>query len=160
MTVRLMHADDAEAIAAIYNEGIRGRGATLRPDEVTAGDVASWVDQIERHPVVGVVRDDEVLGGARAGKYSDFPPYAGVGELAIYVRTDARGTGVGRELVEGLAAAARESGHWKLTAKVFPGNQASLGLLTGCGWREVGLHLRHGRLDGAWLDVVLLELSL
>jgi RimJ/RimL family protein N-acetyltransferase len=26
-----------------------------------------------------------------------------------------------------------------------------------CGWREVGLHRRHARLDGEWRDVLLVE---
>jgi phosphinothricin acetyltransferase len=26
-----------------------------------------------------------------------------------------------------------------------------------CGWREVGLHHSHGRLDGEWRDVLLVE---
>jgi hypothetical protein len=28
------------------------------------------------------------------------------------------------------------------------------------GWREVGLHLRHGCLDGVWRDVLVVERSL
>jgi L-amino acid N-acyltransferase YncA len=26
-----------------------------------------------------------------------------------------------------------------------------------CGWREVGVHRRHGRLDGEWKDTMLVE---
>jgi L-amino acid N-acyltransferase YncA len=26
-----------------------------------------------------------------------------------------------------------------------------------CGWREVGMHLRHGRLEGVWRDVLVVE---
>ena len=156
-----MQAADAEAVAAIYNEGIRGRGATFRTEEQTAADVAPWVDAAERYPVVVAGdHDGAVVGWARAGSYSDFGPYAGVGELAIYVTADARGSGVGRALIDGLAAAARERGYWKLIAKVFPENEASVALLHSCGWRDVGLHLRHGNLDGEWRDVLLLELSL
>jgi L-amino acid N-acyltransferase YncA len=53
--------------------------------------------------------------------------------------------------------AAGELGYWKLTGKLFPENAASLALVRRCGWREVGLHLRHGRLDGAWRDVLVVE---
>ena len=160
MRVRDIQVADAEAVAAIYNEGIRGRGATFRTEEQAAADVARWVDAAERYPVVVAESDGAVAGWARAGSYSDFGPYAGVGELAIYVTADARGTGVGRALVEGLAATARDRGYWKLVAKVFPENEASVALLHRCGWRDVGLHLRHGNLDGEWRDVLLLERSL
>jgi L-amino acid N-acyltransferase YncA len=160
MRIREMQHADAEAVAAIYNEGIRGRGATFRTQELTAADIAPWADQIERFPAVVAERDGDVLGWARAGLYTDFAPYAGVGELAVYVAAGARGTGVGRELIQGLEALARERGHWKLLAKVFPENEGSVGLLHACGWRDVGLHLRHGNLDGVWRDVLVLEKSL
>ena len=155
-----MEAGDAEAVAAIYNEGIRGRGATFQTVEQTPADVLPWVDQHERHPVVVADDDGAVVGWARAGMYSDFRPYDGVGEVAIYVTAAARGTGVGRALLDGLADAARERGHWKLLAKVFPQNEASVALFHRCGYRDVGLHLRHGQLDGEWLDVLVVERSL
>jgi phosphinothricin acetyltransferase len=110
--------------------------------------------------VIVCERDGTVVGWARAGSYSAFPPYRGVGELAIYVTADARGGGVGRALVEGLADVARKRGYWKLVAKVFPANEASVSLLHRCGWRDVGRHLRHGSIDGEWRDVLLLEKSL
>jgi L-amino acid N-acyltransferase YncA len=155
-----MQRCDAEAVAAIYNEGIRGRGATFQTAERTAEDVSPWLDQADRHPVIVAERDDRIVGWARAGSYSDFEAYAGVGELAIYVTADARGGGVGRALVDALADSARDRGYWKLIAKVFPANEASIELLHRCGYRDVGLHLRHGRLDGEWRDVLLLEKSL
>jgi phosphinothricin acetyltransferase len=161
MRIRTMETDDAEPVAAIYNEGIRGRGATFQTREQGGGDVAPWLDRADRFPVVVAESDDGVLmGWARAGSYSEFAAYAGVGELAIYVTADARGAGVGRALLGGLADLARERGYWKLVAKVFPENEASIALLHRCGWRDVGLHLRHGNLDGEWRDVLLLELSL
>jgi phosphinothricin acetyltransferase len=155
-----MEPADAEAVAAIYNEGIRSRGATLRTDVQSAADVAPWAGQRDRHPVVVAERDGRVVGWSRAGRYSDFRPYDGVGEVAIYVTADARGTGVGRALLDGLADAARRQGHWKLLAKVFPRNEASVELFHRCGYRDVGLHLRHGQLHGEWLDVLVVERSL
>jgi L-amino acid N-acyltransferase YncA len=155
-----MEPGDADAVAAIYNEGIRGRGATFRADEVDASHVAPWVEQRDRYPVLVAEIDGAVAGWARAGSYSDIEPYRGVGELAIYVTADARGGGIGRELVDGLGDTARERGYWKLIAKVFPANEASIALLRSCGYREVGLHLRHGSIDGEWRDVLLLERSL
>ena len=155
-----MEPGDAEAVAAIYNEGIRGRGATFRAEEVDAAHVAVWPQQRDRHPVLVAERDGQVVGWARAGSYSDFDPYRGVGELAIYVTAAARGGGVARTLVNALGDACRTQGYWKLIAKVFPANEASIALLHGCGYRDVGLHRRHGSIDGEWRDVLLLELSL
>ena len=46
---------------------------------------------------------------------------------------------------------------WKLVGKVFPENMACVRLVGRCGFREVGLHHRHSRLDGEWRDVLLVE---
>jgi phosphinothricin acetyltransferase len=155
-----MEARDAGAVAAIHNEGIRGRGATFQTWEQTPDAVAAWVEQLDRFPVVVAEADGAVVGWARAGRYSDFAPYDGVGELAIYVTAAARQRGVGRTLVDQLCQVARAQGYWKITAKVFTKNETSTALLRRCGFRDVGVHLRHGPLDGEWLDVLVLERSL
>jgi L-amino acid N-acyltransferase YncA len=89
--------------------------------------------------------------------YSDRPCYAGIGEFSVYVAREQRGGGTGRVLVEALAQACREKGFWKLVSRVFPENQASRALCRATGFREVGVHHRHARLDGEWRDVVVVE---
>ena len=160
MRIRQMAHEDAPTVAAIYNEGIRGRGATFQTRERTAGDVAPWAGEGDRWPVLVAERDGTVVAWARASRYSDFEKYSGVGEVGIYVTADARGGGVGADLLDALAAEARERGFWKLIAKVFPENKSSIALFRRCGYRDVGTHLRHGQLDGEWKDVLLLELAL
>lgn len=160
MQVREMRAGDADAVAAIYNEGVAER-ATFRPGDASGDEVVGWLDRAERFPILVAERDDRVAGWARVTPYSEFAPYAGVGELGIYVTRTERGNRVAHALVAALCTTARERGYWKLTAKVFPDNEASLRLLRGLGFRDVGLHVRHGRhADGEWRDVLLLERSL
>lgn len=55
---------------------------------------------------------------------------------------------------------AASRGLHKLTAKVFATNAPSIALFESAGFRTVGTHVRHGCLDGDWLDVILLERSL
>ena len=45
----------------------------------------------------------------------------------------------------------------KLTSRVFPENTASRALLKGLGFEEIGIHRRHGQLDGRWRDCVIVE---
>jgi L-amino acid N-acyltransferase YncA len=42
-------------------------------------------------------------------------------------------------------------------SRVFTFNEASRALCRSCGFREVGVYEKHGRLDGRWLDVVIVE---
>ncbi len=102
-------------------------------------------------------RPKDLSGWARIAEYSPRPAYAGVGEVSIYVDRDARGQGVGSALLAELSRQAAELGYWKLTGKLFPENEASVRLVRRNGWREVGLHLRHGNLEGQWRDVLVME---
>jgi phosphinothricin acetyltransferase len=83
--------------------------------------------------------------------------YGGVAEVSVYVASDARGQGVGRKLLEGLIRQSEQCGLWTLQAGIFPENAASVALHKRCGFREVGVRERIGRLKGVWRDVVLLE---
>ena len=78
----------------------------------------------------------------------------GAVELEVGLR---RGRGIGRQLLDALIEAARARGNWKLVSRIFPFNTASRALCRACGFREVGLYEKHGRLDGRWLDVVIVE---
>jgi phosphinothricin acetyltransferase len=83
--------------------------------------------------------------------------YAGIAEFSIYLDRSARGRGLGRQLLSALIDVAREHGYWKLVSRIFPSNAGSRALCRSCGFREVGTYEKHGRLDGQWRDVVIVE---
>jgi len=147
---------DAAAIAVIYNEGIAERGATFETEPRGATDVEGWFD--ERHPIV-VVEGEEgnVVGFAATFEYRPRSCYDGVAEFSVYVRPDARRQDVGRLALEALAREAESRGFWKLLSRVFVENESSLALLRASGFRAVGTYARHGRLEGEWRDVVIVE---
>jgi L-amino acid N-acyltransferase YncA len=99
-----------------------------------------------------------VAGWASVGPYDDVHDYyAGVGEATLYVDREARRGGAGRALLSALADQAAQRGYHKLVGKIFTSNEPSIALVKSCGWREVGVHHRHGRLDGVWKDVLVVE---
>lgn len=147
-------------MAAIYNEGIEERIATFETRLRSAADVEPWLNAGERLPLIVAEQDGEVIGWARILAYGEREVYAGVGEASFYVTGRARGRGLGRRLLQALEERAGELGYWKLIALLFTENAASAALLRRCGWREVGVHERHARLDGQWRDVLLAERSL
>jgi L-amino acid N-acyltransferase YncA len=63
----------------------------------------------------------------------------------------------GGALLGGLADGAARRGYHKLIGKIFTSNEPSIALVRSCGWRQVGVHHRHGRLDGDWKDVLVVE---
>lgn len=154
--IRPATAADAEAIAAIYNEGIEDRVATFETRVRGAEDVLAWLEE-PRPFVVAVDGDGLLLGFARVSPYSDRCVYAGVGEHGVYVARAARGLGVGRRLLEALCEASEAGGLYKLTSRIFTDNAASRAAHRAAGFTEVGIQRRHGRLDGEWKDCVLVE---
>ena len=146
---------DLAAIAAIYSEGIAERVATFETDPRTAADVEPWLGE----PLPLLVAEDggAVVGWAKLSEYSDRCAYAGVAEASVYVSRAGRGRGTGRALVEAACAAAEERGLWKVIGLLFPENEASRALFARAGFAEVGTFRRHGRLDGEWRDVLVLE---
>jgi phosphinothricin acetyltransferase len=155
--IRPAEPQDAEAIAAIYNQGIEERQATFQTRLHDPGELELKTEQRGGMLLVAE-REGKVVGWAGWSGYDDPAEYyAGVAECAVYVGREARRRGVGAELLEGLAAEAPRAGVHKLLAKVFASNEASVSLFRRAGFREVGTHFRHGNLEGEWKDVVVLE---
>jgi L-amino acid N-acyltransferase YncA len=153
---RVARPDDAEAIAAIYNEGIEDGIATFETRLRTADEVLKWFGG--RFPIVVVEHEDgAVIAFASASEYRPRECYAGVAEFSVYVARAARGAGVGRLAMESLIDEARKAGFWKLVSRVFVENAASRALLRRVGFREVGIYERHGKLRGTWRDTVIVE---
>lgn len=150
---------DAQVIADIYNSGIQARVATFETTLRREADILAWFDL--PYPVV-VVEDPGIKGAgvvafAATSSYRSRACYAGITEFMVYVALDRQKQGFGRMALETLFEAALKSGYYKLVSRVFVDNHASRRLLASVGFREVGVYERHGRLDGVWHDVVIVE---
>jgi phosphinothricin acetyltransferase len=146
---------DAGSIARIYNEGIEDRSATFETRTRSVEDVRGWFDGV--HPIAVVEENSEVIAFAATSSYRNRECYAGVAETSLYVARAWRSRGAGRMAMLALFDAAEKAGFWKLLSRVFPENAASRGLIQSLGFREVGVYEKHGKLDGAWRDVVIVE---
>jgi len=147
---------DAEAICAIYNVAIAERGSTFETELRSPADFRERIRD-RRFPLLVAKLEDDVVGWAGLASYSSRPCYAGIGECSVYVDAETRGRGIGTTLADALASAAEENGFHKLIGKLFTDNLASVHLVKRCGFTSVGLHRRHGQLDGAWRDVLVVE---
>lgn len=155
MKTQMATPEDAVAIAHIYNQGIEDRLATFETRLRSPEDVNAWFDGI--HPVVVVEDGGKIIAFASTSSYRPRECYAGIAEFSVYVSREARGRGVGHLAMKALISAAEEAGFYKLVCRVFIENTTSRALLKSVGFREVGLYEKHGKLDGIWRDVVIME---
>ena len=156
MTVRRATPADADAIAAIYNEGIQEGIATFETRLRTRDDVAGWFG--ERFPIV-VAENGEgrVIAFASTSEYRPRECYAGIAEFSVYVARSARRQGAGRRALALLIEEAGHAGFWKLVSRIFVENEPSRALMRSLGFREVGIYHRHAQSRGSWRDVVIVE---
>lgn len=155
MQARAAVPADAGEIARVYNQGIEDGTATFETRLRSEADVRAWFDGV--HPIVVIEEAGCVLAFAAAFSYRPRECYAGIAEVSVYVERAARGRGAGRMAVEALACEAARAGFWKLVSRVFPENTGSRALCRSTGFREVGTYEKHGRLNGTWRDVIIVE---
>jgi L-amino acid N-acyltransferase YncA len=152
--VRPMRPADADEVLAIYQSGLDTGQASF---ETAAPTWAAFdAGRLPGHRLVAV-SESGVLGWVAVSPVSTRPVYAGVVEHSLYVHPDARGRGVGRQLLDALIASTEAAGIWTIQSGVFPENTASLALHRVAGFRIIGTRERVGRHCGVWRDVVLLE---
>ena len=156
--VRAAEERDAADIARIYMQAIQDRLATFEHFLVTPEERARWVaEHSGKFPLLVAELNGRVLGWTSLSPYQVRPRIEGIAELLIFIDRDYRRHGVGRELMRAIQAAARQLGHRKLIGRFVAHNDAGRTLCRMTGWREVGVHQKHTRLEGRWHDVIVVE---
>jgi len=149
--IRAYETADWPEVERIYREGIATGNATFESEPPTR-------EAFEAKPLK-LVADG---GWVAAAPVSAREVYRGVVEHSVYVSEEARGRGLGRQLLEALEVAAVASGIWTIQSSVFPENSASLALHESLGYRVVGRRERialqtYGPYAGQWRDTILIE---
>ena len=162
LCVRLAGPEDAEAIRGIYNEAVANTTATMDTEPRTPQQQAAWM---AAHAPGGrfralVAEGEEggrVVGYASLSPFSPKPGYATTAEVSVYVHCDARGQGVGKQLLAALLSEARLHGFAALYASISADNEASLKLHASHGFFTAGTLRRVARKFDIWVDVVLMQ---
>jgi L-amino acid N-acyltransferase YncA len=154
--VRSAQPGDAESICAIYNAALAERSSTFETEPRSATDFLSRIGD-SRLPMLVAETGEGAIGWGGLAPYSNRDCYRGAGEASVYVAHEARGRGIGTALAEALAVEGAAAGFHKMIGKLFTDNTASIRLTERCDFSAVGVHRRHGRLDGRWRDVLVVE---
>lgn len=158
MKLRLGTLDDASDLREIYNREVLETTNTFDIEPRTLEEQESWI--AEREGALGVVVaeiDGRVVGFASLSPYRPRAAYRTTVENSVYVDQSARGSGVGRALMEELIDVATRRGFHTIVAHIAGGHEASIGLHHACGFQVVGTEREVGRKFGKWLDVIVMQ---
>ncbi len=161
MDIRLATLEDAPAILAIYNHEVENTTATFDLVGRTLSEQRDWLK--ERSGALGVLVaeiDGVVVAFASLSPYRTRPAYRTTVEDSIYVSGGARGSGVGKSMLNALIDLAAQRGFHTIIAHIAGGSEASVSLHQACGFTIVGSEREVGRKFGKWLDVVVMQLMI
>ncbi len=147
---------DAAAVWRIYNQGIEDRLATFTTQIRPLGEVEAWLKD-PRFTVLLAENFRQPAGWALLRPYRDGATYRTIAEMNIYVDRSWRRHAVGRLLAKALFEEARAKGFSKLLGYLLERNLSGRKLVERLGFREVGVHYRHGDPREAAPDVVVVE---
>jgi L-amino acid N-acyltransferase YncA len=147
--------EDWPAVREIYAQGIATGDATF---DTEAPEWERWnAGHLEACRLVARDPAGEVVAWAALSPVQRKSAYRGVAEGSLYVREDARNTGIGRRLTQAMIEASETAGIWTVELWIFPENKASIALCESLGFRIVGVRERIGKREGRWRDVVVME---
>ena len=155
-------AADLEGLVTIYNEVIASSTAVFTSTAVTLEERRHWwqTRTAQGYPVL-IARDAH--GVAAFGTFGDFrawPGYRFTVEHTLHVRADARGRGIGTQLLRVLIGRAHSLGKHVMIAGVDADNAASIRFHERLGFTQAGRLREVGYKFDRWLDLVFLQRAL
>lgn len=163
MQIRDAEDRDLEGITTIYNDAVEQTTAIWNETTIDVENRRAWlVDRRNAgYPVLVTVSDeDKVLGYASFGDWRAWDGYRYTVEHSVYVRSDQRGAGIGKALMEALIGRAGDIGKHVMVAGIEAGNTGSIRLHQKLGFEQAGLIRQVGTKFGRWLDLAFLQLTL
>jgi phosphinothricin acetyltransferase len=160
MPIRDAETGDLPQILAIYNEVIATSTAVYSTEPSTLAERGDWFEQRRRRgfPVLAASEGDRVLGFSSFGEFRGaFSGYRHSVEHSVHVRAEARGAGIGRQLVAALFPLAAALGKHVMIGAVDAANEGSLRFHQRLGFERVGHFREVGRKFDRWLDLVFVQ---
>jgi phosphinothricin acetyltransferase len=160
--IAIRPASDADlpAITAIYAHHVLHGTGTFETDPPSLADMTQRHTDVLTRGLPYLVAEEagQVLGFAYCNWFKPRPAYRFSAEDSIYVAPGTSGRGIGRMLLQALAAQAEQAGVRKLIAVIGDSaNAGSIGVHSTCGFTHVGVLKSCGWKFNRWLDVVLME---
>jgi phosphinothricin acetyltransferase len=162
MQIRNATEADLQQMLDIYNEIIANTTAVFQYDLHTLEMRREWFAQKQKDgfPVFVAEENGEALGFSTIGPFRNWQAYKYSVENSVYVRTDLRGKGIGKLLLQATIDAAKEMKMHTIIAGIDASNEASIEMHKKFGFIEVAYFKEVGYKFDRWLDLKFLQLML
>jgi L-amino acid N-acyltransferase YncA len=164
VTVRDAVGDDAESIVRILNPIIETGSYTVFDRPFTVDEERHYIGTLPPRAIFHVAistADDLVVGFQSLEPFATYTrAFDHVGVLGTYVSMAWHRQGVARTLFGATFAAARRNGYEKLFTYIRSDNLVALAVYRSQGFHEVGTAHRHAKLQGRYVDEVIVEKQL
>lgn len=159
--VRDVRIEDAEEILAILNPIIAARCYTAMDTAITVEAERAFIRTFPDRGIFLVAIDtasSRIVGFQNVSPFGTFThAFDHVGVIGTYVDLERRRQGVATQLFAATSDAARRKGYEKFFTYVRADNEAGLKTYLGQGFRIVGRADRQAKIDGRYIDEVIIE---
>ena len=164
LVIRDVALGDAEAILGILNPIIETKRYTVFAAPFSLDAERSY---IAKFPARGVWKIALRQPDGRAVGFQVLEPFGSyttafdhVGTLGTYVDLELRRQGIAKALFAATFEAARAKGYEKLFTFIRADNPAALSTYQACGFEIIGRARRHTKINGVYIDEILIERAL
>src|SRR5687768_4798610 len=152
---------DAEAIARILNDIIGARVFTAFDTPFSIEAERAYIETFPERGVFLVAtseRDRQVVGFQSMEPFASYThAFDHVGVLGTYVDLDCRRTGIAKRLFPATFEAAVRKGYRKIFTYIRADNRAALSTYIHHRFTIVGTARGHARIDGQYVDAIIVE---
>lgn len=159
LNLRPATESDLAGINEIYNFYVDNSLAIFDWEKHSIEKRTQWFKEHQENnlPVLVATDGEQILGWASASKYSQRCGYYKTVELSIYILSEYKRKGLGRQLLSALISACKTDEYHAMLAIVASDNLGSIKLLKEFDFAVAGALKEVGYKFDRWLDVVIMQ---
>ena len=145
---------DAKAIVDIYNYYILNTNITFEEKQLTVDDMEERIiEKTAKHPWIVYERDGQVIGYAYLSGWHSRSAYRYSNEASIYLDSNEKGHGIGKELFGQLLEVSKCYGVHTIVSGITIPNTESISLHEKFGFKKIAEFEEIGFKNNKWLNV-------
>jgi L-amino acid N-acyltransferase YncA len=158
--VREARVEDAIGVTQVLNPIIEARANSVFTQTFTEQAEQDFIAQFPKRGIFHVATTNEgsIVGFQTVEPFGTYTPaFDHVGIIGTFVSMSHQRQGVGKSLFQATFQAAILKGYEKLFAYVRADNTAGLAAYLGQGFSKVGIAQKHAKIDGSYIDELIIE---